>query len=79
MARPTIKELYGVDAKEFRDPGVERFFKRRIELLKEKKANLAEALRVADDYEEISALNEVFKYADKSLKGNIQDYEEIFG
>ena len=77
--RPSIKNLYGVEASFFANMDVRKYLNSRIELLKKRQRNLAEAIRVADDYEELSALNAQYQYVVKALKANEADREEIFG
>jgi hypothetical protein len=79
--RPSIKELYGVDAPTspiFNNPAVKEFYEARIELLHKRMVNVAEAMGAEDDYEKLSALNATFKYLDKAMNANKADYEEIF-
>ncbi|RLE46597.1 hypothetical protein DRJ25_03965 [Candidatus Woesearchaeota archaeon] len=78
MSRPTIKELYGIDPKEFKTECIHEFYTKRIKALKARARGLVNEMNETDDYEKLSAVNAQFKYVTKALEANKKDYEEIF-
>lgn len=82
MARPTIKELCGLDTHTLIGLPIEIATKTIIDALKDKKKELAIELHQAytnshNDHECVSALNYHIKYLDKAIEARTQDYEEM--
>lgn len=91
MARPTIKELYGVEPSVFENMTAKEYIEKRIELLEEDKSKKVDVLfklykkkcsgivcKQNSDYTQVSDLNNKLNYIDKALVANKSDYDEIW-
>ena len=77
--RPSIQKLCGIDPSEFKTDCIKDFLTRRIDALKTKQREIAQAVSTTEAYEVLSALSYEYKYTQKAIEANVQDFEEIFG
>jgi len=82
MSRPTIKELYGLDARVLANMKTIDSSVMKLNAIKSKRFYLAEKLRTIpinehDSYEQVSAINAQLKYIDKTIYGLEQDIQDM--
>ena len=80
--RPTIKELYNIDATTLRGVPEEKALQIKIDAATARKKKLSDEITVLYNkgtmsYEVVSAINAQIKYLDKTLDGLNKDLEEV--
>jgi len=82
MARPTIKQLYGLDPSTLKDLPATQYHARKIELLKIRRKELGTEMRRIppnDGWEKAQAIDAELKYIEKAITANEKDLADLNG